>query len=79
MLLTVFADRLLCSEHLTHECSHACQYALAVQFLDYPLIVLRSRCMLESGAVEFKNGKAAAVDADERELAFLLNHVSQEP
>lgn len=73
MLLTVFADRLLGSEQLTVSTNNL---ALAIQFLDYPLLVLQSKAASSAGTVDFKTGKAAAVDADDREVDFLLGHVS---
>lgn len=76
MLLTVYADRLLVSEHARTSYVSSEHAALAFQFLDYPLLVLRARGEYAQGTLDFKRGKAACVEPDASELGFLLEHVS---
>jgi hypothetical protein len=80
MLFTVFVERLLLSAPLgTTNTNH---YAIAVQLLDYPLIVVRPSPAGDAAAahaqqdiVHFRRGTAAVLDANEQELDFLVSHV----
>jgi hypothetical protein len=79
MLFTVFVERLLLSTPLCSKTSN--RYAIAVQLLDYPLIVVRPSPEGDSAAanaqdtVHFERGTAAVLDANEQELDFLVSHV----
>lgn len=80
MLFTVFVERLLLSAPLVTTSEN--KYAIAIQFLDYPLIVVRRSSAGDAAAdvqqdiVLFKRGTAAVLDAEECELDFLVSHVS---
>jgi hypothetical protein len=79
MLFTVFVERLLLSTPFGSQTSK--RYAIAVQLLDYPLIVVRPSPEGDAAAanaqdtVHFKRGTAAVLDANEQELDFLVSHV----
>jgi hypothetical protein len=80
MMFTVFVERLLLSAPLGTTNSN--KYSVAVQLLDYRLIVVRPSLSGDAAAadvqqdiVHFKRGTAAVLDADEQELDFLVSHV----
>lgn len=81
MLFTVFVERLLLSAPLGT--IDANNYAVAIQFLDYPLVVVRPSPSADAAGTDvqqdivlFKRGTAAVLDADENELSFLVSNVS---
>lgn len=76
IMFCVYAHRLLKSSKVRGAAS---ELAIAIQFLDYPLLVLRpenSTNRSDASVVEFKNGKCCVLDADQQEIEYLTSQVN---
>ena len=51
------------------------RYIVALQFLDYPLVLLQSAGVDDDACLELGTGKRCVVEADAAELDFLLTQV----
>lgn len=60
-----------CDQHDSEMCNTS--YAMAVQFLDYPLILIHGQSC--HNGLAFPTGKTCVVQADAEELDFLLRKV----